>query len=720
MPYLQRSIIYCLLYTIIATSVVLFTLLALHPLILQHLSTHYIGGAAGDGGLYVWLAQSFHIDPYKALALETDTLYPYPLTRAWSDSFLLPSAIIHLLTLSGFHFTTSYNLVILGSLVLNGASSVALARALGVSRPFALLSGILFANSSYIFGNLGHPQLLFFFWVPFSWALVLRSTPQLWRWFLAGLITSAAFYCAVYYAIFAAIGLGLILALRFLTRAFSLDTTIMSALFMLAGLLPIALTLPAYLAIKEIFGSRHLYEAAAFSANGASYLSLSSFNLLFGQTSAWTHAEATLCAGYLVSLVALVFLLKAGLRRAPLLAYTNALLIITVLSASSLYEYGALANLCAGICAWLVLIAALLLVWRLKEQAAILYFIVVTFFILSIGPGGQVAHGEPAVAPLAFLYNTLPGLDSMRAVGRYGIVVVMGLYIAACWGISLIALKRSGAATVIALSLTIITLLENFVARYPLDAPPPAPLAFESLAKLATAHEATIVLPFTERNDKGEPSWSQMALLSSYYSIWSAALKLPLVNGYSGQRSRLQYGLSEKLQDFPSEAAISYLSRICGLRWIVIAPSLFKNWNEQVFNTRLARFSERLRVVNTHSDGSLLLEILPQLVATAGHPAIIIAPKSADLLLTTKQLSAETAGGSQVGSEKPCNIKLSRIRHKQGPSEEISRYVQLKQETRLPLLANPMLDPGAPASFQIESGPSCQVLVSCSISYSEH
>lgn len=210
-----------------------------------------------------------------------------------------------------------------------------------------------------------------------------------------------------------------------------------------------------------------------------------------------------------------------------------------------------------------------------------------------------------------------------------------------------------------------------------------------------------------------------MALLSSYYSIWSAALKLPLVNGYSGQRSRLQYGLSEKLHDFPSEAAISYLSRICGLRWIVIAPSLFKDWNEQVFNTRLARFSERLRVVNTHSDGSLLLEILPQLVATAGHPAIIIAPKSADLLLTTRQLSAETAGDSEVESEKLVTLSSLVSGTNRGLPKRSPAMFSLSRRLGSPT-SQPDARSGAPASFQIESGPSCRVLVSCSISYSEH
>jgi hypothetical protein len=137
--------------------------LALHPMVRTFFTERFLGGSYGDGGLYVWLTQVFASDPRSALSFETNALYPYPRTRAWSDSFLLPSLVSYLLTQSGVSLAAAYNTVLLLALGANAGATYLLARKLGLEQVFAVAAGLIFANSSYLLGNIGHPQLLFFF-----------------------------------------------------------------------------------------------------------------------------------------------------------------------------------------------------------------------------------------------------------------------------------------------------------------------------------------------------------------------------------------------------------------------------------------------------------------------------------------------------------------------------------------------------------------------------
>ncbi len=687
----------------------LVAILALHPVILAHLSTHYLGGSQGDGGLYVWLAHSFHSDPAQALAFETNSLYPYGLTRAWSDSFLLPSALVHLLAIAGLSLPLSYNAVTLAALALNGACVARLARALGASSVWSIAAGAAFANSAYLFGNLGHPQLVYFFWVPLAWSMVISGeiTPR--RWLLAGVCAAASFYCAVYYAVFAVLGIGLIAALRVLSESLALRQALLGALLVTVGLSPVALALPAYLSVQAAFGERHLYEAAAFAATGLSYLSFSPLDWAWGWTSVLTQPEATLCAGYAVTLAGLAWGIARSWRRATFLCCVNTALIALALIASSIKGHGPLPHIVAGASAWLLLLAAPLMVYRLRTPSTILFALSAVFFVLSLGPGGEQVKDEPMWAPLATFYGLVPGLDAIRAVGRYGAVVVLSLYVAAALWLSSIR-SRAGQAFLGALVL-LLTVSENSVVAFSFDPPEPAPLAFELLAQRASPRDAAVVLPFADRNEKGEVSWHRLALLNTKYSLWAAPLGITLVNGYSGQRSRLQYDLSESLLSFPSPESVEQLSRVCGLAWVVVVPGLMPGWSETQFMEQLSKLDGSLSVIDRLSDGSLLLALSPSLKVSESSSASVLVPKG-----RAATISAKVSPLSEQGA---CTVEVTRLREDGDgePSTESSgRLTTSLNRNELATISIPASRGSVrPGIFKVAASSGCLASTSCSI-----
>lgn len=602
------------------------------------LSSHFIGGAQGDGGLYVWLTASFHHFPRTALNGETHSFYPYPLTRAWSDSFLLPSAVTSLLLSCGLALPSAYNATYIGALVLNGLGVLALCRALALDRVSSFVAAASFACCSHLTGNFGHPQLQFFFWVPLAWASVIRSRESSpFRWLLAGLWVAASFYCAVYYAIFAALGLAVILLFTFELNVKALRTLTLRGTALAVGMLPILWLLPSYLLVKKTFGSRGLYEADAFAASGLSYLSFPNFNWLYGFTSNWTHNEATLCAGLVVSCAGIAYFFE---HRRDLFPRSWALLTfatLTLMSASSIVDAGITSELLTALSGWIVLLVVCVCAIRTRTPRSVFAVLIALFFVLSFGPAGNPMKGEPALAPFAVLYNVMPGMDSVRAVSRFGIVVLMGLYISASLVLASVFKEKRWQHAVWGILLLGVTMLENYTPIFPLDPLPPAPEAFGYLERAAQPNEAALALPFTGELERGRvKSWSEFATLSTRYALWNVSSGVPLVNGYSGQRPKLSMELPAALRSFPSSESFEWLSRICGLRWIIVVPSLFTSWNEEAFEQRLREHRGRFSLEASGTDGSLLIRIDPWTTTTSPT----FAPERSPLLLQFQAPSA--------------------------------------------------------------------------------
>jgi hypothetical protein len=699
-----------LLYIILSLVVIPASIVAVHPAIMTLWNAGYLGGSEGDGGLYVWLAQAFHFNPFQALSLETNSLYPYPLTRAWSDSFLLPSLVIHLLTFAGLKVSEAYNATMFAALTLNGIAVQLLARAIVAPRFAALCAGVLFANSSYIFGNLGHPQLVFFFWVPLSWAFVIASRPTFGAWLLAGLCCASSFYCSVYYAIFSVLGLAGILALRILGRSMPILSVIPAVLGLLLGLLPIAPAAPAYLAVQEAFGTRHLFEAAAFAANGISFLSFSSFNGLFGSTAQWSHAEANLCAGYIVTAAAVAYAGIMAYRTSPKMACVTIALLVAALVSSALGPAGRASSTITGISLWALLLSSAAWAAMRRGIGSIFFGTVAIFFALSLGPSGSHGQAENSFAPLALLWGVVPGLDAIRAVGRYGAVVVMAISIAGPMGAAALSARSAIGSFALGSALVAVTLLENQVPRFPIDPPLPAPKAIKALADRVAADEASVVLPFAAKNDAGEVSWQQLATLNSRYSIWGASRTLKLVNGYSGQRSRLQQDLSVSLLEFPSAEGLDQLSRVCGLRWIVVVPSLYPSWDAALFNQKLLDLSSRVKLVESFPDGSLILELSTHSLVAPDKPVTVLSPSGSLLSLSVKPAGA-------IAPAQRCTLEALPIQPGGEKASTAADTAELSGQSArtLSLMSSGPRISGAPSAFSLAVTDGCSALVSCAV-----
>jgi hypothetical protein len=689
--------------------------LALHPMVRTFFSERFLGGSYGDGGLYVWLTQFFASDPRSALSFETNALYPYPRTRAWSDSFLLPSLVSYLLMQSGVSLAAAYNIVLLLALGANAGATYLLARKLGLEQVFAVAVGLIFANSSYLLGNIGHPQLLFFFWIPLAWSLVIPAAQnqraKTHAWLAAGLCITGAFYSAVYYAVFIAIGLAIVWIAESVCGVASTRRSLRTLLSCAVGALPVVYALPAYLAVQGYFGSRGLYEAEAFSASGLSYLSYSSFHDLYAATSHLSHSEAQLGVGYILTAIAVLGGGLALVRIASVAGALCALSLAVLCSASSIVDLSQTQEWLVTFSTWAVLVCALLVARRIPAPRGVCFVILSVFLVLSFGPGGNPVKGEPAYTPLAILYDRIPGLSAIRAVSRFGSVVVLGLIIGAAQVVqSLLAgegsQRISTKGAIGACLLCGVGLLENSVSTLPFDAPSPAPQAVVEYAKQSNSNGAVVFLPFSGSLDEQRvPRWSEFAVLNTRYAQWSS-LERPFstVNGYSGQRSKIQGELAQALESFPSQKGFDALAKICGVSSILVTPQGDVGALGADINARA--FPDQIASVERFDDGSAIVKLLELQVSVEPNlPRTFFAPRKQAAIL-----SVEPAAGST------CEVKLQSVgkseEDKLQPIHEESFAVSQTQELRV--VAPAKLQAGSPHIISV-SVSGCTARVSCRV-----
>jgi hypothetical protein len=685
-------------------------ILLLHPSILSTIRASLLGGSTGDGGLYVWLVQSFIDNPGQALRYESNSFYPYPLSRAWSDNFLLPAAIALVCVKAGLSFEAAYNAVILLAITLNGVAVTGLARSTGLPFTASFCAGLLFMNSSYMLGNIGHPQLQFFFWVPWCWSLLLQKQPALVRFFLAGVCITGAFYSAVYYAVFASLGVGIIFVYQQAIGAYRVTRTITGAVALTLGMLPILTSLPSYLAVKELFGSRGLHEAEAFAASGLSYLAFPNLAIFSNLTTNWSHPEASLCAGYLALIIAILFVSRTGFRTSPVMMSLSVSALVALATASSIIDLSTLSETLLCISAWGTLICAALLALRHASPAGLLACITVVFFVLSFGPGGNPAKSEPAYAPFTVLYYLVPGVDAVRAVSRFGIVVVMGVYIAACAACT----RRISCSTRASYNLIVFlvgfTLFENYLPALVTEKRHAAPQVFQAIETFTKPDEAVVILPFAQQAEHDQkPTWSGVADLHTRYMQWSSGIQRSFVNGYSGQRSKLQTDLSPALAEFPSSRARDALSRICGVRWIILIPHLIEGFNLKTFNDQMAQHVDKFEITQSFSDGSMLIRLISgSTVTPLSHP-IFMSPAGRNLLLS---ISAPT----KLQGDVPCSTSVTKI--ERAGSGELHRLLikdtELSSSTQLSLPAELFHDTRRPAVFDVQTR-NCNAVVACDV-----
>lgn len=597
---------------------------------LTHFTTHFIGGAEGDGGLYLWLMQSNARELFSLPWFNTRAFYPYTQSLAWSDNFILPSLFAWPALAAGVPLIVAYNTVLLLAGLLNGYCTYRLAFGLTGKQYPSLISGSSFMVYAWFSANLGHPQLQFAFWIPLALLATFAylNTQSARAAVSIGACVFLCFLCTVYYALFAAIAALGALFITFVLRPhyFTRPVLIKLATGGLLGVLPLILFLFPYLQVRETFGERGIYEAYYFSARAIAYLSAASQSLLYGPTSAWSHAEATLFPGFaLFVLVANILPRLWNAKPLRQLAHVCALLFLLACFLTSAELLSPYYRLAAAFLLWGTILTFLLLSYRMgflerklgfqimtnRGLTTIFVFLALLFFVLSLGPLGNPAKQQLALAPYRFFYELFPGFDSVRAIGRAGLLTVFSMCLIAAFSLAQLAERKRIAVPLLSMVLALV-LLENYVPAYPLQPAKPSPAAIQYLsAEVADNEAAVIALPLVSelQLDGTVKSWSEFARLNTTYMNWLFPTKLSMVNGYSGQRTKLMKELPLQLMEFPDQRSVAALSSIAGLRYILYVPEFDPGFHRETFERRLASLPGNLKLILKDDQGNYLLEL---------------------------------------------------------------------------------------------------------------
>ncbi len=614
------------------------------------LSTHYIAGISADAGLYVWLSKNL-LQQFSELPwFNTRAFYPYGLSLAWSDNFLLPSLFVNFLQGLGFSNVLAFNFMIFGCYLLSGLCTWELCYKLTNSQAASLLSALAFMAYGFLSFHLGHPQMQFAFFLPLGMSLFFETTAKLdpKLAFLMGLSVFFCFLCAVYYAVFLLlIYMLLASAVYFLRPGFASRRDFLRlAAALLLGMLPIVPFVLPYLEAKQAFGGRALYEAYYFSADVFSYLSASPLNWLYGFSAKLSHAEAHLFPGFVVLILALLAFTMAGGTKKLDLPFLCFIAVFTAcLITSTQVRYSPLKYLCA-LTLWSSLFTFAFLARRIAclEQTlgflglsnrallSALFFVALFFFAISLGPLGNPVKGQPTLGVFALLHWLVPGLDAMRAVSRAGIVVVLVLIVCAAFAIKRLLENYPGKKVAIWICLLFAILIENLSLHLPLESESLSPPVLVKLRDLAQEDEALIFLPLTQELDQNSrvKSWRDYAIKNVQAMNWSANLPLFLLNGYSGQRSKLMLEFPGRLQAFPDNKSLKTLEQIVGLRFIVV--------DTKALGLPLSTLPDSLKLIAQDERGYALLEFSPLTLLDANFT--LLAPPFARATVKLELLNA--------------------------------------------------------------------------------
>ena len=579
--------------------------------VFNNISSHILGGVYGDGGLYWWLFNHNIENYFKLPFFNTLGFYPYSLTLAWSDNFILPAILSW--PLDGLLSRVAlYNGSLLIATFLNGYLSYLLAfRLSGYFLP-SLISGSAIISYPFFTAHLGHPQLQFFFWIPLALIFFFGflSNHKFTSALLCGLVAFLSFLTSVYYSIFLLILLKLLFFGIIIQKPKYLklkDYLKLGAGF-LTGFMLIVPFLAPYFAVKDTFGERFLYEATSFKASILSYLSAPEFNWLYSNSSIISHKEAQLFGGFIV----LAFLIAAFFRSFGDRHFRNLSFAFVALAfAGSAFSALSISfSLPTALCLWLALFILIYQLHTLGKFELKLGFKIITnrgiiatalfaafiFYFFTLGPLENFGI-------YTLYYYLFPGAEAIRAVGRAGVIVYF--LIALSIPLTFHFLNKSGFLNNKILILLLIFIpLENWTKPYPLEEVFSDTPVFKYLQNQTAKNGALIVLPYSAEPDKkwGVKKWSEFASLNTEYLSRSLITGMPAINGYSGQRSRLMYTLPADLENFPDERSIQALSKISNLRHIIIDAKKFKNFNAEIFFKKVADFSGALTHVLSDSD----------------------------------------------------------------------------------------------------------------------
>lgn len=496
------------------------------------LTTHMLGDPFGDPLLNAWILgwDADRLAHGLRGLWDAPVFHPFRDTLAWSEHLLGIAVFVapaYWLTES---VVFTYNLALIGSVVLAGLGMYLLAFEITGSRPASWLAGVMFASLPYRIAHLTHLQVLMAGWMPLALLGLHCYFRTGSRRALAGF--AAAFLLTAlsngYYLFFLAVPAAIVTAWHVAERRRSEAPVVQVvgglALATVAVVIVLSPVAAAYLRVKEAHGfTRTRGEMVLYSARPADYARVSPDTPRLGGLLAQGEPERQLFPGFVVVLCA-----------------------------------------AAGIAAW-----------RGQRFVGLYVVIGVTGFLLSLGPEPAIGEFRLSRGPYDLLL-ALPGVGGLRVPARFAMIVHLALCVLAAIGAATLARMVSGRVLKAAIAVLTVFVLAEGRPQVPLVPTTRALSLAEGAYRWLATQPAGAVLELPAGGTRETVRYMAGTLVHRH----------PIVNGYSGYGSALQdlFAGPPSLEPSHAEALLGAAAAV-GVRYVLVHEYLYE---DRAYGARLA------------------------------------------------------------------------------------------------------------------------------------
>ena len=265
-----------------------------------------------------WIAHQLTIDP--TTLFHANIFWPAQFTLAYSDAMLLLGVAGAPLIWLGVHPVIVHNILALLSFITAGAAAAQLMRYFTPSVPAQLVAGTIFAFAPYRFAHIGHLELLWTAFLPWSLLGVYRvlERPSVRRGLALGLALGLQALCSVYYFLFLVIWLvpATLLAPLHVRIRWSARHLIAGVIAIVTAALLVAPYVAPYSRAREVLPPRAEREVRRYSAVPSDYLRAPESNRIYPTFKSESSEERSLFVGTIALALAAIAIVLVRTRAA--------------------------------------------------------------------------------------------------------------------------------------------------------------------------------------------------------------------------------------------------------------------------------------------------------------------------------------------------------------------------------------------------------------------
>jgi hypothetical protein len=263
-----------------------------------------------------WIAHQLTVDP--SALFDANIFWPAPDTLAYSDAMLLLGIAGAPLIWLGVHPAVVHNLLVLAAFITAGAAAARLTRYFTPSLPAQLVAAVIFAFAPYRFAHIGHLELLWTAFLPWSLLGVYRvlEQPTVRRGLTLGLAVGLQALCSVYYFLFLIVWLipATLLAPLHLRIQWSRRHLVAGAIAIITAAVLVAPYVGPYSRARDALPPRAEAEVHRYSAVLTDYLRASESNRLYPSFASESPDERSLFVGMIAFTLAAVAMIVVRTR----------------------------------------------------------------------------------------------------------------------------------------------------------------------------------------------------------------------------------------------------------------------------------------------------------------------------------------------------------------------------------------------------------------------